>query len=200
MRAFVFLFGLVAVLGAQTHPAALTCELRILRTHIGPTDPIEVDVWIVNHTEHELSRPVLSPISSLAGLPEFRIRRVPDGLEYGLPPGLYGAHDWWTWYKAKRNADPSSASRLLIGPRQRVHLLQGDLKRTILLAREHCRRALADENRREAPDTESTWQEYESIVRFADDFLRGGTFEIRVHAYTLSPALQITVAPVAGHY
>lgn len=194
-----------AVLAQQQEP--IKTELQLSVSHYRVGDPIVVDVWLENQTGKDIDRPQYSPFSSSVGLPKFIIRRVPSGWEYSIPPGLYGAGEsWGSWYQPDSEKTASIAGnrtlketvavgRFVLPAGTRVHLLRGDLRRTILHAREHCQRALEDDRSFNQPDTASTKKHYQDIVRFADDFLKGGIFEISVHAYSRSQVVRITIDP-----
>ena len=48
---------------------------------------------------------------------------------------------------------------------------------------------------RQLPDAAnaSTMKLYEEIVRFADEFLNGGTYDLHVNAYANSPVVRISI-------
>lgn len=189
---------LAAVAQAESKDAAtplaepIKTELKLKNTRFRADAPIMVDVWVENQTEQDIERKQFSPISSSVGLPDFEIVRVPDGKEFSIPPGLFG-DDWDQWYQPVSGKKAFSVGGFSLPSRKRIHLLHGDLRLTVVRARERCQRALDEDSTLKRPDNASTKKHYQEIVRSADDFLSGGTFDIRVRAYSRSQTIRITV-------
>lgn len=189
---------LAAVVRADPKDAAaplaepIKTELKLKDTRFRADAPIIVDVWVENQTEQDIERYKFSPISSSVGLPDFVIVRVPDGKEFSIPPGFYG-DDWDQWYQPVSGKRAFSVGGFSLPSGKRIHLLHGDLRLTVVRAREHCQRALDEDSTLKRPDNASTKKHYQEIVRSADDFLSGGTFDIRVRAYSRSQTIRITV-------
>jgi hypothetical protein len=182
---------------AQQSTDPIKTELKINDVRFKADVPIIVDVWVKNQTKKDIERDQFSPLSSSVGLPIFVIVRVPDGKEFSIPPGLYG-DDWGQWYEPASKIEAFSVSRFRLPPGDSIHMLHGDLHRTIVRAREHCQRALKNEYSVEEKllikqHVDGTKKLYEEIVRFADDFLSGGTFDIYIRAYSKSETIRITV-------
>ena len=79
---------------------------------------------------------------------------------------------------------------------KKIHLLHGDLRETVVQARKHCQRALHEDRvLMDRPDNASTKKSYEEIVKFADNFLRGGSYDICVRAYSVSALVRIEIEP-----
>ncbi len=77
---------------------------------------------------------------------------------------------------------------------KRIHLLQGDLRLMIEHARKYCQRVLAEEKSlMEKPDQATTKKEYEKIVRFAEQFLGGGSYQLTVCAYARSNTVSFDI-------
>lgn len=171
----------------------ITTELTLAKTHFTNTEPIIVDVYVENSTTQDVHMARFSPLSSSVGLPSFVFVRVSDGKEFSLPPGLFG-DDWDAWYQPTSGRDSFQVGDFVLPAHKRVHLLHGDLRETVVRAGKHCQKAL-DEERvlMDRPDNASTKKEYEETVRFADDFLRGGIYDIRVWAYSTSPTVRISI-------
>jgi hypothetical protein len=181
---------LAAVAQALAEP--IKTELKLKNTRFTADAPIIVVVWVENQSEQDIERNQFSPISSSVGLPSFLIVRVPDGKEFSIPPGLYG-DDWDQWYQPVSGKRAFSVGGFNLPSRKRIHLLHGDLRLTVVRAREHCQRALDAKFLLERPDNASTKKSYQEIVRSADDFLSGGTFDICARAYSKSQTIRITV-------
>jgi hypothetical protein len=171
---------------------SIKTELKVKNTRFKANAPIIVDVWTENQTKGDIERNQFSPISSLVGLPDFVIERVPDGKEFAIPPGLYG-DDWDQWYEPASGKATFSIGKFILPSGERIHLLHGDLRLTILRARRHCQDELDKKTLLERPENAGTKKSYQEIVRFADDFLIGGTFDIYVRAYSKSEPIRITV-------
>jgi len=189
---------LAAVVRADPKDAAaplaepIKTELKLKNTRFRADAPIMVDVWLENQTEQDIERKQFSPISSSVGVPDFVIVRVPDGKEFSIPPGLFG-DDWDQWYQPVSGKRAFSVGGFSLPSGKRIHLLHGDLRLTVVRAREHCQRALDEDSTLKRPDNASTKKHYQEIVRSADDFLSGGTFDIRVRAYSRSQTIRIAV-------
>jgi hypothetical protein len=125
-------------------------------------------------------------MSSAVGLPSFVFVRVSDGKEFSMPPGLYG-DDWDAWYQPASGRESFSCKAFVLPAGRKIHLLHGDLRETVVRARKYCQTGLDKGN----PLTPRAL--YEEIVKFADDFLRGGSFDIHVRAYSASPVLRIVL-------
>ncbi|MFC1735224.1 hypothetical protein ACFL1X_03845 [Candidatus Hydrogenedentota bacterium] len=174
----------------------ITTELKIEKEHHAANEPIIVDVYVQNMTRQAIRRNQFSPISSSVGLPDFVLRRVPEGKEFAIPPGLFGegVEDWDKWYQPASGNAAFSVGDFSLPPGKRVHLLNGDLRLTIVNAREHCHRALAEKILLKRPENATTKKSYENIVSFADDFLKGGTFDVFVRAYSDSETFRIQIS------
>lgn len=168
-------------------------ELTLAKTHFTNTEPIVVDVYVENPTMLDVLKKQFSPVSSSVGLPSFIFVRVSDGKETGLNPGLLG-DDWSAWYQPASGQKSFSVGDFVLPAGKRIHLLHGDLRETVVRARQYCQRAL-DEDRllMDRPDNVGTKKSYEEIIRFADDFLSGGSYDIYVRAYSSSPVVRIEI-------
>jgi len=182
----------VDIAEANRQPKPIKTELNLKSTRFKADAPIIVDVWVKNQTKKDIERNQFSPFSSSVGLPDFVIVRVPDGKEFSIHPGLYG-DDWDKWYQAASGKESLSAGGFSLPAGKLIHLLNGDLHLTVIRAREYCQRALDEKFLLERPDNASTKKSYQEIIRFADDFLSGGTFDIRVRAYSESETIRITI-------
>jgi hypothetical protein len=176
----------------QQQAEPIKTELKIKNTRFKANEPIIVDVWTKNQTGRDIERDQFSPISSRIRLPEFVIARVPGGKEFAIPPGLYG-DDWDQWYEPAAGRAAFSIGEFILPAGERIHLLGGDLRLTILRARKHCQDELDSKTLLERPENAGTKKSYQEIVRFADDFLSGGTFDIYVRAYSKSKPRRMTV-------
>jgi hypothetical protein len=58
---------------------------------------------------------------------------------------------------------------------------------------DHCSRELDEKVLLERPENAGTKKEYQKIVQFADEFLRGGTYDIHVRAYSTSEKVRVQV-------
>jgi len=177
---------------AQQPVKIIATELKMAATRFKPNTPVIVDVWVENRTKQDIERGQFSPLSSSVGLPSFVITRVPDGKEFSIPPGLY-RDDWNQWYQPVSGKEAFSVGTFRLPAGKPIHLLHGDLRRTIVHAREHCQHELDEKFLLERPDNATTKKTYENIVHLADDFLAGGTFDIYVHAYSQSNTIRIMV-------
>ena len=177
---------------ADPQPKSIRTELKLKNTRFKADSPIIVDVWVENQTNQDIERNQFSPLSSSVGLPVFVIRRVPDGRDFCIPPGLYG-DDWDKWYQPVSGKESFSVGAFSLPAGKRMHLLNGDLRLTVARARDYCKRALDEKSLLERPDNATTKKSYQEIVRGADDFLAGGTFDISVRAYSKSEAIRVTV-------
>ncbi len=72
-------------------------------------------------------------------------------------------------------------------------LLHGDLCLTVKRARDHCARALTEASLMERPENAGTKKSYQEIVRFAEEFLRGGVYNVYVEAYSKSNVVRISI-------
>ncbi len=171
----------------------ITTELTLAKTYFTNTEPIIVDVYVENSTTQDVHRAQFSPFSSSVGLPSFVFVRVSDGKEFPLNPGLLG-DDWDAWYQPASGREAFQVGDFALPASKKIHLLHGDLRETVVRARQHCQRALDEEHLlMDRPDNVSTKKSYEEIVKFADDFLRGGSYDIRVRAYSASSVVRIHV-------
>ncbi len=175
---------------AQYNPEQVSTELALEKERFRANEAIMIDVWVLNKTGRDITRDQFSLISSSIGLPTFVIIRVPDGQEFLLPPGLYG-DDWDEWYQPASGRAAFHVGRIILPPEKPILLLRGDLRLTVSRAREYCQSALDEDVLFEGPSNTKT--SYQEIVRSADDFLKGGTFDIHVRAYSDSPTLRIQV-------
>lgn len=163
--------------------------LNLKKTRFNADEPIIIDVWVENQTEQDIELYHFNPLLSSTGTPDFVIVRVPDGKEFSIHPGIYG-DAWGKWYQPISKDKPSySSGRLCLPSGNRIHLLNGDLRLTIIRAREYCQHAI--DMKYVIPA--STRIHYQEIVRFADDFLSGGIFDIYVRTYSRSQTIRITV-------
>jgi hypothetical protein len=177
---------------AQYREDLTKTDLKVNSTHYKADDPIIVDVWVENQTNRDIDKSHFSPFSSSVGTPYFVIIRVPDGNPFSVHPGVYG-DDWSQWYKPEEGSRGAfSTGRFTLPSSTRVHLLHGDLRLAILRAKEHCQKALDMKDSLERPDN-STNKHYQDIVRFANDFLKGGTFDIQACAYSKSEIVRIDI-------
>jgi hypothetical protein len=171
-------------------------ELRIAKSRFKTGEPILVDVYVENVTKRDLTRPQFSPESSIIPLPAFVFVRVvkgdAKGKEFGIPPGLLG-DDWKAWYQPARGQAAYSVGDFSLPAGKKVHLLHGDLRLTVARAREHCQRELDQRVLMEGPENASTKKSYQEIVRFADEFLAGGTYDLYVRAYSKSAAVRVRI-------
>ncbi len=177
---------------AQYKPEQVSTELALKKTRFQDNEAIMVDVWVRNRTETDITRYQFSPISSAIGLPIFVITRVPDGQVFSIPPGLFG-DDWDEWYQLASGRAAFSIDSISLPPEERILLLRGDLRLTVSRAREYCQRALDRDSLREGIGSPTAPRSYQEIVRSADDFLEGGTFDIHVRAYSDSSTIRIQV-------
>ena len=187
----ILLFGVGCAM-AQHPTVSIKTELKLKDFRFKADAPIIVDVWVENPTEQDVKPNQFSPLSSSVGLPSFIIVRVPDGEIFSIPPGLYG-DDWDQWYQPVSGKKAFSVGGFSLPSGKRIHLLHGDLRLTVVRAREYCQRALDEKFLLERPDNASTKKSYQEIVRLADDFLSGGTFDISIRAYSKSETVRITV-------
>ena len=172
---------------------SITTELTLVKTRFTNTEPIIVDVYVENSTTQDVHTSQFSPLSSSVGLPSFVFSRVSDGKESHLNPGLLG-DDWDAWYQPTSGRDSFQVGVFVLPAHKRIHLLHGDVRETVVRARQHCHRALKEDRQlMDRPDNSSTKKSYEDIVQFADDFLRGGSFDVRVNAYSASPVVRISI-------
>ncbi|NQT15032.1 MAG: hypothetical protein HQ582_19910 [Planctomycetes bacterium] len=176
----------------EQQPEPIRTELQVKGTRFKADAPILVDVWVENQTKQDLVRNQFSPISSSVGLPDFVLVRVPDGKPFSIPPGLFG-DDWDRWYQPVSGKGAFAVGKFTLPPGKPVHLLHGDLRRTLVRARDHCRRELDEKLLLEQPDNAGTKKHYQKVVRFAEGFLSGGTFDVWVRAYSKSGKARITV-------
>jgi hypothetical protein len=176
----------------QKHLESINTELLSENTQYQVDAPIVVDVWVENQTDQDIEQRQFSPLSSSVGLPDFVIRRVPDGREFSIPPGLYG-DDWNQWYQPASGKAATSVGNFRLPSHKRIHLLHGDLRLTVAHARRHCQSAIDEKFLPERPENASTKKSYQNIVRDADDFLSGGTFDVYVRAYSKSNTIRIVV-------
>lgn len=187
--------ALITLQGIAADIAGVTTELTLVKTNFTNTEPIFVDVYVENSTTQDVHRPQFSPLSSSVGLPSFVFVRISDGKESALPPGLYG-DDWDSWYRPASGRESFQVGDFVLPPNKKIHLLHGDLRETVVRARQHCQRALLEERGlMDKPDNASTKKSYEEIVRFADEFLRGGSFDVHVRAYSTSRSVRILIGP-----
>jgi hypothetical protein len=171
----------------------ITTELTLVKTHFTNTEPIIVDVYVENSTTQDVHRAQFSPLSSSVGLPSFVFVRVSDRKESHLNPGLLG-DDWGAWYQPTSGRDSFRVGDFVLPAHKRIHLLHGDLRETVVQARQHCQRALKEDRLlMDRPDNASTKKSYEEIVQFADDFLDGGSYDVHVRAYSASPVVRISI-------
>jgi len=190
-----FLLVALECVAAKPMEQAIKTELSIAKIRFRADEPIMVDVYVENQTKENIERNHFSPLSSLIRLPEFVLARVPDGKEFAIPPGLYG-DDWDQWYQPASGKEAFFIGRFALPPGKKIHLLHGDLRLTVLRAREHCQRELDEKLLLERPENATTKKSYQEIVRFADDFLKGGIFDFCVRAYSQSQTVQIEIAPI----
>lgn len=188
-----FLLVALACVAAKPKERPIITELSMAKTRFRVDEPVMVDVYVENQTKENIERSQFSPVSSLIRLPEFVLARVPDGKEFAIPPGLYG-DDWDQWYQPASGKEAFFIGRFALPPGKKIHLLHGDLRLTVLRAREYCQRELDEKLPLERPDNATTKKSYQEIVRSADDFLKGGKFDIYVHAYSQSQTVQIEIA------
>ncbi|MCP3995114.1 MAG: hypothetical protein GY722_08625 [bacterium] len=177
---------------AQYKPEQVSTELALKKTRFRASEAIMMDVWVQNKTEADIKRTQFSPFSSAIGLPSFVIVRVPDGEEFSIPPGLFG-DDWEEWYQLASGREAFSVDSISLPPKEPILLLRGDLRLTVSRAREYCQHALDRDSLLKLPGNANTMKRYREIVRSAEDFLKGGTFDIHVHAYSDSPTIRIHV-------
>lgn len=187
-----FLLVALACIAAKPKEQPIITELSMAKIRFRVDEPIMVDVYVENQTKEDIERPQFSPYSSRISLPEFVLARVPDGKEFAIPPGLY-IDDWDKWYQPASGKEASFTGNFALPPGKKIHLLHGDLRLTVLRAREHCQRALDTQPGLERPDNATTKKSYQEIVRFADDFLKGGKFDVYVNTYSKSQAVQIEI-------
>ncbi len=179
-------------LNAKDEP--IKTVLVIPRTDIKGDEPLMVDVFVENTTQQAISRDQFSPLSSSIQLPMFVSVRIPGRDQFSLPPGLYG-DDWNSWYQPSSGQQALSTGRFILPAGQRIHLLHGDLRLAVKRAREHCARALRKDSTMERPENAGTKKEYQEIVRFAEQFLRGGVYDVYVEVYSKSNVVRIRIEP-----
>ena len=187
----------LTVIGTNTTPKEpwynkIKTELQITKTRFGANEPIIVDVYVKNTSGRAVDRPKFSPVSSDIGLPDFMFVRVPDGKEFYFPAGLFG-DDWDSWYQPASGKEVFSPGPFAMPAGKRIHLLHGDLRLTVLRARKHCQDTLDQRFLLERAENATTNKEYQNIVRFADEFLNGGTYDICVRAYSKSNVVRIRI-------
>jgi len=189
------LFVWVGPAAVEQPSVPIRTELQVKGSRFKAHAPIIVDVWVENQTQQDLVRNQFSPSSSSVRLPGFVFVRVPDGKPFSIPPGLYG-DDWDRWYQPVSGKGAFAVGRFNLPSGKRIHLLHGDLRLTLVRAREHCRRALDEKLLLEQPDNASTKKHYQEVVRFTEDFLSGGTFDVSVRAYSQSERIRLTVETI----
>ncbi len=168
--------------------------LAIPKTEIERNEPLIVDVFVENQTRQSITRDKFSPLSSSIQGPQFVFVRIPGKEQFSLPPGLYG-DDWNSWYQPTSGPQAFSIGRFILPAGQRIHLLHGDLRLTVKRAREYCARELANGSLLEGATNAGTKKEYQEIVRFAEEFLRGGAYDVYVEAYSKSNVIRISIEP-----
>ena len=187
----------LAATGVQAGEETITTELVTSKTLFRAEEPIVLDVFITSDKDTERNQ--LSPFSSCVRLPDFVIRRVPEGKEFAFNPGFFGNDTWDQWYQPASGIEALRVGTISLPAGKRIHLLHGDLRNTVVQSREHCQRALADEKDRfESPEYARTKMNYQDIIRFADDFLKGGTFDVFVNAYSYSQSNSIRIEVESG--
>jgi hypothetical protein len=175
---------------------AIKAELVTATPAAKPGAPIVVDVYVQNLAKEDIRRDRFSPVSSSVGTPSFSIVRIPQGDEVQLPPGLFTniPDDWDNWYQPHT----APGERFVLPAGARIHLLHGDLRRTVQAAGEYCQEELARGRLLEQPDAVLTKKEYQKVVQFAQLFAAGGEFDLTVWAYAKSNTVRIQVAPSRG--
>jgi hypothetical protein len=119
---------------------------------------------------------------------------VPDGKEFGIALGLY-MDDWDQWYQPASGKEAYSLAKFSLPAGKWIHLLHGDLRLTVARALEHCQGSLDEAPKVIPPDNAGTVKSYQEIVAFAEDFLKGGAFDVYVRAYSQSQTVRINIAP-----
>ncbi len=169
---------------AQYRPEQVATEIVLKKTRFRADEAIEIDVWVRNKTEAEITRNEFSPVSSAIRPPAFVIARVPQGPAFTLYLAWNGV-EWDDWYQP----DASYVGSISLPPGKPILLLRGDLHLTVSRVREHCLRTLEEMPMLDQGSKDGCG----ATVRSADDFLRGGAFDIHVRAYSDSPAIRIEV-------
>lgn len=178
--------------GLAPEKEPILTRLSLAKTHFRSDEPILVDVFVENQTKGSLERRQFSPLNSIIRGPELVLARVPGGKEFAIPTGLYG-DDWGKWYQPASGKGAFAIGKFVLPPGKNIPLLHGDLRLTLLRARDHCKRALGEKTLLERPDNANTKRSYEEIVRFVDEFLKGGAFDLYVRAYSQTQTVRITI-------
>ena len=204
-RRLAFLaFGIVLLVGeGKAQPCArhgrahsgIRAELNLGKEKFKNDEPIIVDVYVDNSSVEDIRQNQFSPFSSSVGLPDFLITSLEHGERLTIPPGLFvDPPDWDDWYQPARGGEASMIGDFVLPAGKRIHLLQGDLRLMIEHARKYCQRVLAEEKSlMEKPDQATTKKEYEKIVRFAEQFLGGGSYQLTVCAYARSNTVSFDI-------
>jgi hypothetical protein len=177
---------------AQQYAVGIKTELKLNDSRFRAGAPINVDVWIENQTERDMELRHFNPFRSDMRLPTFMIVRVPDGEVFSIPPGLYG-DEWVQWYQPDSEYELYVFGNFTLPSGKRIRLLHGDMRLMVVRARDYCQGELDKKSLLERRENESTKKHYQEIVRQADDFLSGGTFDISIQAYSKSETIRITV-------
>jgi len=186
------LLCLSEAVGQETN--SIKTDLTFYKTKFDKLEPIIVDVFTENRTLHDITRRQFSPISSSVGLPDFVFADAQTGKKCSIPPGLFG-DNWKRWYKPVSGRDAYQVGEFILPAGKRIHLLHGDIRAMVRNAREYCRHALDEKSLLENPSNAATKTEYLEIVRFADQFLGGGSYDISVKAYSQSETVRIQISP-----
>jgi len=173
-------FGFNEAMAHFSLPASkLTVSLEVTGNHFKNGQPIIVDVYLTNETEQDITVYQFSPISSITSEPYFVFINS-SGSQFSIPPGLYG-DDWDKWYQPADGRKAFSIGPFVIPAGKKIHLLHGDLRDMMLRAREHCSGALRERFLLERKENASTKKSYQDIVKFANKFLRGGTYQVYIN-------------------
>jgi hypothetical protein len=160
-------------------------------------EPIVVDVYIQNLERGDIQKRQFSPLSSMVGLPTFRIVQIPRREEILLSPGLFveTRDEWDNWYRPASGRDAYHVGFFVLPAGARVHLLHGDIRQMVLEAGEYCQRNLAEGRLLDRPESAATKKQYQDITRFARQFQGGGVYEVTVWAYAVSNTVTIQITP-----